>query len=224
MRAPTRIHLAIWTAFLLGLTAATLRADQVQMQNGDRYAGKILSMSSNSVVLESDVLGKVTLPRNKVADVSVGAAISANSAAGASNVVAAGAKPPKASRTGTNSPSVSGLTANSSSIEQIRQQMLAGADPAASQKYNELVDGLVSGKVSVNDIRNQAMLAIGQIKELKQESGPQADASLDSYLEILENFVKETEPTAAAPTKPKFPAPPPRASFGTNAAAALPRN
>jgi len=221
MRALTRNCQTVGAAFVLIFTAAALRADQVQMQNGDRYAGKIVSLNSNSVVLESDVLGKVSLPRDKVAGITVGAAVAASSVPAGSNVVSSVTRPPKVPRTGTNSPAVRGLTANSPSIQQIREQMLAGADPAASKKYDELVDGLVSGKVSVNDIRNEAMLAIGQIKELKQEAGPQADASLDSYLEILEKFVKETEPVPT-PARPVFPAPPPRASFGTNAAAPLP--
>lgn len=223
MRALTRTCQAIGTAFVLIFAADALRADQVQMQNGDRYAGKIVSLNSNSVVLESDVLGKVTLPRDKVAGITVGAAVAASSTPAGSNVVGSVTGPPKVPRTVTHSPAVRGLTTNSPSIQQIREQMLAGADPAASKKYDELVDGLISGKVSVNDIRNEAMLAIGQIKELKQQSGPQGDASLDSYLEILEQFVKETEP-APDSTKPAFPAPPPKASFGTNAAARLPGN
>ena len=45
---------------------------------------------------------------------------------------------------------------NAATIEQVRQQMLAGADPAANQKYNEMLGGLMSGKLSVNDIRAQA--------------------------------------------------------------------
>jgi hypothetical protein len=38
-------------------TAFGLRVDQVQMQNGDRYAGKVVSMTANALVLQSDMLG-----------------------------------------------------------------------------------------------------------------------------------------------------------------------
>src|ERR1700744_5404768 len=48
------------------ISAISLRADQLQMQNGDRYAGKILSVTSNTIVFQSDVLGKLTLARDKV--------------------------------------------------------------------------------------------------------------------------------------------------------------
>jgi hypothetical protein len=92
--------------------------------------------------------------------------------------------------------------------------MLTGANPAANQKYDELVTGLMSGQLNVNDIRNQARQGIVQINKLKQELGPQADESLDSYLTILQNFLNESEPgssgTQSAPIQP------PVATFGTN--------
>ena len=110
---------------------------------------------------------------------------------------------------------------NAAAVEQIRQQMLTGTTPEVNQKYDEMLGGLMSGKLSVNDIRGQAKTAIGQINQLKKES-PQTDPMLDAYLEILQNFVNEAE--AAAPAKPALPAPPagvlapvtPAASFGTN--------
>ena len=38
---------------LMFVAATRLRADLVEMQNGDRYAGKVLSVSADTVVLES---------------------------------------------------------------------------------------------------------------------------------------------------------------------------
>src|SRR5882724_9929051 len=55
-----------------------LRADQVEMQNGDRYAGKVLALNTNTVVLQSDVLGLVNLPREKVATISLGTVMATN--------------------------------------------------------------------------------------------------------------------------------------------------
>jgi hypothetical protein len=112
---------------------------------------------------------------------------------------------------------------NTGTIEQVRQQMLTGTTPEVNQKYDEMLGGLMSGKLSVNDIRAQARTSIDQIKKMKQEMGPQADPMLDAYLEILQNFVNDAEP--APPTKPALPAPPaglaapvtPSGSFGTNA-------
>ena len=190
------------------------------MQNGDRYAGHILSMTSNSVVLESDVLGKVTLPREKISSVTFGNATAA----------VAATPTPKSSTTHTNiAVALRGMTGSTNTIEQVRQQMLTGADPAATQKYNELVSGLMTGKLNVNDIRSQARTSIEQINQLKRELGPEAGDALDSYLAILQNFVNETESTPApvpvtpiASPSPAKPASPyaPAASFGTNSAPA----
>ena len=53
--------LAVLTAVLFFSTGLRLGADQVQMQNGDRYSGKVLSMTPATVVLQSEVLGKLSL-------------------------------------------------------------------------------------------------------------------------------------------------------------------
>src|SRR5205814_144005 len=56
-----------------------LRADQVEMQNGDRYNGRVLSMSADTVLFQSEVLGKIKLPRKNIANL----AVSANAGASA---------------------------------------------------------------------------------------------------------------------------------------------
>jgi hypothetical protein len=215
MSATTR-DFAIWAACILAFAATALRADQLQMQNGDHYSGKILSMSSNSIVLESDVLGKITLPRNKVLSLTMGVNTETNAPVVA-NFTAPIARSTNSAATisATNADVTAALRrmgANTNFIQQVRQQMLTGANPAANAKYDELVSGLMSGKLNANDIRNQAKTSILQIQQLKRELGPEADESLDSYLSILEAFVNETAPPAApAQTAP--------ASFGTNAPA-----
>jgi hypothetical protein len=220
MSATTRNRLGIWAACVLTFTATGLRADLLQMQNGDHYSGKIISMTTNSLVLESDVLGKVTLPRDKVSSMTFGAGSTASATTAVPGFTNAA---PSAKRAGTVSGTNTDVTAalrrmgaNTNFIQQVRQQMLTGANPAANQKYDELVSGLMSGQMNVNDIRNEAKKGIAQIHQLKQELGPQADESLDSYLSILETFVNETEPHAESQIAP-IQAPP--ASFGTNSTA-----
>ncbi|HEX4263860.1 MAG TPA: hypothetical protein VH597_05935 [Verrucomicrobiae bacterium] len=193
MTIPARIA-ALAGASLI-LAAISLRADQLQMQNGDRYTGKILSMSSNSVVLESDTLGQITLPRNKISLVMFGSAAATNTAPVAPIVTAP--LPTAAATNADLSAALHNLGANTNFIQQIRQQMLTGADPAANQKYDELVGGLMSGKMNLSDLRNEAKASIDQINQLKRELGPQADDSLDSYLSILQNFVNDTASTPA---------------------------
>jgi hypothetical protein len=181
---------------LFVLAAHEVRADQVEMQNGDRYVGKVVSMTGASVVLQSDLLGKMILPRSKITSISVGATASAQAA------------PSLASQTKTVSLSLTNggadmtaalrqLAANTNLVEQVRKQFLANAGPDANNKYDDLMAGLMSGKLDMNSLRAQAKAAVDQIKSLKGQGGD-AGESLDGYLAILDSFLNESAP--AAPT------------------------
>jgi hypothetical protein len=199
MSAKPRNYVAAWLACILTVSAMSLRADQLQMQNGDRYAGKVLSVTSDSVVLQSDVLGKVTLPRNKISVLTFGDSASTNAAPTNTTTVAAApvASPNSATTNADIAAALGKLGGNTNFIQQVRQQMLTGS-PQATEKYNELVTGLMTGKLNVSDIRNEAKASIDRINELKAELGPEAGDSLDGYLTILQSFVNETAPTEAA--------------------------
>ncbi|MGD0813913.1 MAG: hypothetical protein ABSA83_09935 [Verrucomicrobiota bacterium] len=187
----------IRTAFLFVLflfTAVRLRADQVQMQNGDRYAGKVISMTANAVVLQSDVLGRITLPRGKVAAINLGAVVQPP-ASGAINqtravsLVLTNANPDIAA-------ALRQLGGNTNFIEQIRKQFLSEAGPEANDKFDETVAGLMSGKIDMNSLRAQAKSAADQIRSLKSQGD--VGEPLDSYLAILDNFLKQIPPSAPA--------------------------
>ena len=191
------------------IVAPGLRADVLEMQNGDRYSGKVISVSPATVVLTNEVLGQITLPRGRVASLSIGTNTAVPKAAVAlaqpvSTNLSAVTAPAVVANTNTDlSAAFRQLGANTNFVGQIRQQMLAG-NPEAVSKYNELVNGLLSGRLSVSDIRQQAQSAAPQLREMKRELGPEADEALDGYLQILDSFVKETanEPVAAAPQSP----------------------
>lgn len=218
MKTHLQNGLAILLGSALSVSTTSLRADQLQMQNGDRYAGKIVSVTSNSIVFQSDVLGKLTLPRNKVSMLEFTATTpvpvrTSNSAPIVRPRMAAASGTPNAAMTnGDVSAALRNLGANTNFIQQVRQQMLTGTTPAVNQKYDEMVNSLMTGQMNVNDLRNQAKASIDQLKKLKQQMGPEADASLDTYLTILQNFVNETEPAN------------PAGSFSTNAPAIQPGN
>src|SRR6266446_5979336 len=63
---------------VLLLTSLGLTADQIEMQNGDRYFGRLLTFTNDTLVLQSDLLGTVRLPRAKVASVVLGSAAVTN--------------------------------------------------------------------------------------------------------------------------------------------------
>jgi hypothetical protein len=189
------------------VAAPRLRADLVEMQNGDRYFGRVLSVSADTVVLESEVLGKINVPRKKVATLMIGAnAATPNTATNIARVSASTNLPaavPAAALANTNvdlSAAFRNLGANTNFIGQIRQQMLAGNSEAASN-YDKLVSGLMTGKLNLDDLRREAKSSADQLRELKRDLGPDAGDSINAYLSVLDNFLKETDgqPASAAP-------------------------
>ena len=197
---------ALGIAFILVLSPISLFADQLQMQNGDHYTGNVLSVTEDSVVFQSEVLGKVTLPRNKIQSLSFGDAKASNATPTVSTPVSASVNSPDAATTHANlAAAFRALGANTNFVQQVRQQLLTGS-PQAAQKYDELVSGMMSGKLNLSDLRTQAKSSIDQINQLKHELGPEAGDALDDYLTILQNFVDETTP-ARTPVKPIATAP-----------------
>jgi hypothetical protein len=194
------------------LVQTNLRADQLEMQNGDRYSGKILSLSADTVIMQSEVLGKIKVPRKSVVNLTMNSkpatpAVSTN-VSGVTSAPSATIPAPSGSLANTNldlSASLHGLGANTNFIRQIREQMLAGSTPEASRKYDELVSGLMSGKLNLSDIRREAQTSADQLRALKRELGPEAGDALDMYLTVLDSFLKETAAEAATSTvaKPK---------------------
>lgn len=195
------------------VAATLLRADQVEMQNGDRYNGKVLLVSTDIVVLESEVLGKINVPRKHVASLSFGTNTAAPNAAANVARMSGATNLPVVART--NKPAITNvdlsaafrnLGADTNFVRQIREQMLSDS-PEAANKYNEMVNGLMSGKLNLNDLRREAKSSADQLRALKRDLGPEVGDSLDMYLQVLDGFLKES---GSLPTTPK-PVPAPKA-------------
>ena len=189
---------------LLFAAAFGLRADEVNMQNGDRYFGHVVSVSADTVVLNSEVLGKINVPRKNVASLAFGTNTFAPKAVTSVAPVSVPTNlPVVAAPTGAANTNLDfsaalqnpGLGANS--IRQIREQMLAGS-PEAAGKFDTMVNGLLSSSMSMDDLRREAKSSADQLRALKRDLGPEASESLDGYLEVLDGFLKESE-TSAAP-------------------------
>jgi uncharacterized protein len=198
-------------AFLLFSAAGRLLADQIEMQNGDRYAGHILSLNTNTIVLQSDVLGTLRLPRAKVAVITLGTAPATTSPALHSPINAQVRSPAAVpANAATNPhPALRQLGVSTNLIQQVQKQFLSGAGPEANDKFNELLGGLMSGNLSVDDIRAEAKSAADQLRALQRESGEDAGFAVNAYLTILDHFLKETAPTRSTTNAP---APSPKAT------------
>lgn len=203
--------LLIGSGMIFLWAAGRLDADQLEMQNGDRFSGKVSSVSADAVVLESDVLGKITVPRQKVARLAFGTnAVAAALITSPTSPVSVPTNLPTAAafadllKTKAEMPAAQRQPGTDTNvIQKIRDQMLAGS-PEAAGKYNEMVGDLLSGKMNLDDLRREAQSSADQLRELKRSLGPDAGDSLDGYLQVLDQFLKESaaESTNAAPKVP----------------------
>ena len=210
----SKLLFVLFGTIFMFVAAPRLRADLVEMQNGDRYSGRVLSVSADTVVLESEALGKISLPRIKVATLMIGVnAATPNTATNIARVSVSTNFPmaaPAAALANTNldlSAAFRNLGANTNFIGQIRQQVLAG-NPEAASNYDEMVSGLMTGNLNMDDLRREAKSSADQLRQLKRDLGPDAGDSVDAYLSVLDNFLKETDakPVSAIPApKPQAP-------------------
>jgi hypothetical protein len=194
---PSILFVALGTIFMFD-AALRLQADLVEMQNGDRFSGKVLSVSADAVVLQSETLGKITVARKKVASLAFGTNTIASAVAGniprvsaTTNFSSAAVMMVPATTNMDLSAALNHPGMDTNFIRQIRDQMLGG-NPAAAGKFDEMVGGLMSGSLSMGDLRREAKTAADQIRELKHELGPEAGDALDGYLAQLNSFLKET--------------------------------
>jgi hypothetical protein len=150
-------------------------------------------LTTNTVTLKSEVLGTVKLPREQVLSMNFGSAKATNAPAPA---VAVNGQFRAPRRTATNTTSdlsaaVRQLGTNSSLIDQVQSQFLADSGPEAKNKFNELLGGLQSGALTINDLYAQAKTAADQLRAVRQGLGDEAGVAIDGYLSILDSFLKE---------------------------------
>jgi hypothetical protein len=178
------------------------RADQVNMQNGECYIGKVVTLSNETVVVQSDVLGVLKVPRGKIASITFGT----NAVTRAVQTpVATSTQPQKPAATNSNSDlttAINQLRANPNAMQQVQQQMLAGADPKATEMFNQTMSGLLNGSLNLDDIRAQAKSAADQLRAAKKELGDDSGFAVDGYLAVLDGFLRETAITAGTTNGP----------------------
>jgi hypothetical protein len=196
-------------ALLLLATASQLPADQVELQNGDRYVGFVLSVSPNGVLLKSDVLGILRLPRTNVAVITFGPVHTTNSPVLPKGTNAEVRKVAAASTNAVlgNALALKGMKVPTNLVQQVQQEFLSDAGPEANAMFNDLFGGLLSGRLNVGDIRAQAKAAADQLRALQRQSGGEGDSLADVYLPILDKFLNDTASlgpaTMAPPAAPK---------------------
>ena len=194
----------VCATFILATGGGRIRADQVVMKNGDRYSGSVLSLNAESVVIQSELLGKVTLPRGKTTLITVGSNAPAPLARPATPAKGAFSHPSAASMN-TNSVGamdLRSLVAQTNLVQQVREQYLSAAGPEANKKFDAMLSDLMSGKLNMDGLRAQAKSAADQLRAAKRDLSGGDVSELDECLTILEHFLDETAPphgTSPAP-------------------------
>lgn len=181
------------------LLACGVRADVVEFENGDRLTGVVLSLSGTELKLRNEVQGVITVPRAKIVSIHLKERAGVTGALG--TVPGAGAAREKLKQ----------QDETARAIEQVQNQFLAGATPEAQAMFQEMVSGLMSGKLQMGDIQAQARNSLRELRELEKDLGDDEMAGLlGSYAAILENFLRATPAgtnTLANPSIQRAPAP-----------------
>jgi hypothetical protein len=176
--------------------AGRIEADSVQLVNGDMLNGRVVGLDEQQLRLESDVHGKLSIPRAKVVSITFGDRKPAPAPVAA--------------------PAAANPLVPTSSVDDILKQLRAGAvgqndvgeiqkmiplltNPDAFQYFSNKLSGLKDGSLSVQDIRKEALRARAMVKDLNL--GPEAEQALSPYLGILDRFLRESDPSRGAPAK-----------------------
>ena len=195
-----------------GLPAAGVLGDTVVLKNGDVLNGEVLSLNASELKLKSNTLGQISLAREKVVTIQLGdqplpprstaGAVGQASGAAASSALPGGAELPKADSVDDVLRKMQLGGVDAGTLQGLEDKLPLLATPEVKQYFNEKVTGLMSGTLSVQDIRKDAINARDQILDLQKDLGPQGDA-MNPYLSILESFIRKSEPSKAASPEPK---------------------
>src|SRR4029079_4040753 len=148
---------------LLLASPSGLRSDEIEMLNGDRYVGRVMGLGAETLTLQSEVLGTVKLPRERIAGITFARAQTqiergTNSLKSIPLSLRSNAIPRAqvTVRTNSNSDSAGGLrqlSESSTLVQQAHQRLLGGAGREARAKFNDLLGGLMTGKMDLNGLR-----------------------------------------------------------------------
>jgi hypothetical protein len=190
------------------LLAEPARADLLELVNGDHYSGTVVGMDATNVEFRSEIQGVVKISRDKIASINLHPSAILNAGAPGAVISQLGTptapirKPalPAAAASAAAVQQLRQQGANPELMNQIQQQVFGQSSPEATKMFNDMVAGLASGSVSVDDIRAQARNAIHEIAAAKKDLGGDADTTglLDGYAAILQKFVDEAPAPAPA--------------------------
>lgn len=181
-----RVLVASGTSLLL--FGSALRADTIQLVNGDRLKGKVTSLNEKELVLTSDSFGELRIPRDKVDLVSLGDK-------GLPDFTQAPVSQKPATNAGVETDAAEEATSN---LGQYLQ------DPSIQSQVGPMVEQLLGPKAD-RDTQKKVEEAQRGMRELRKDLGksPEGDA-LESYLRFFDQIaplargLQDVQPPPAA--------------------------
>ena len=68
-RQPVRTVFLSGFCLLVLISLGIARGDQVEMVNGDRYVGRVISLGNDVLVIQNEFLGTLKLPRARISSI-----------------------------------------------------------------------------------------------------------------------------------------------------------
>jgi hypothetical protein len=193
-----------WVAGAL-LLFSPAQADTVHCVTGDQIRGKLIAVTESEVRVKSEIAGLLTIPREKVLSIAF------DRVAISPRPLSLTPSPLNASPTNTTAELNKALQqVDPAQIAKVQEEFLSTATPEAQAMFRETLQGLMSGKINVQDIRTQAQDALKQLNELSADLGDdEVSGLIGTYGALLQNFLKQTAPAStnsSAVTTPTRPA------------------
>lgn len=185
------LPLSVLAMGLLALAALPVIADSVQLTNGDTLHGRVLTLDAKQLKLESDTLGQLNVPREKVQSITLGDGKAKPALVDPKSVTKTELTPDAILK------QLKTKGVGAKDVGDIQKMFPLLATPEASTYFNDTLKGLLGGTLSVKDIRKDAIRARDELKKATKGLGPDVEGSVAPYLNILEKFIRETEPPPA---------------------------
>lgn len=231
----TTLIIAIFVS--TSLIGNSAQAEIIELHNGDIIQADLLQVTEKTLRIRHEVFGEVDIPRAKVHAIVMGDRKSPNAKKIKPDGSDAKQETPKEIidrlvNKDFGPKAVKELEKDAKrqqtpqdAVEQLRREgidpdlqrslhlMLPGfGTPEVQGYFNSRVDGLMKGTLDIGDIRNDAIDARDQLKEIMDDLG-QDGAALQGYYSILDNFIQKTKPAGEQSEPKQAPKRQPRRSF-----------